>query len=122
MHLRETREVLVFEEHIGRLLHLFNVQIAVKEEGIVDMERILRACDVILIRSRDSVEAGMHLRGDLPNPIDDDVLRKKRIHLMGKRLSISNLLVEVKMGIIIPRMDPRIGTATTCDRDGLPKL
>ena len=122
MDLRETRKILIFGKHIGGFLHPGNVQITIKEIGIVDMERILRACDIIMIGARHGIETGMHLGRDSPNPINHNVLGKEGIHLMGKRFRVFQLMLYVEMSIVIPRMDTRVGTPTTCDGDSLPQL
>ncbi len=122
MDLRETRKVLVFKEDVGGFLHLGNVQITIKEIGIVNMERILRACDIIMIGARHGIETGMHLRRNLPNPINHNVLGKEGIHLMGKHFRVFQLLLYVEMSIIVPCVDTRVGAPTTCDGYSLPQL
>ena len=86
------------------------------------MEGILRARDVIMVGSRDSIEAGVHLWSDLPYLIDDDIFGKEGIHLMGQRHRIHNFPLYVEMGIVVARMDARVGAATACDGDRLAQL
>lgn len=86
------------------------------------MEGILRARDVIMVGSRDGIEASMHLWSDLPYLIDDDIFGKEGIHLMGQCHRIPYFPLYVEMGIVVARMDARIGAATACDGDRLAQL
>ena len=122
MHFREAREVLILKEDIGGFLHFGKVKVTVKEISIVGVERVFRARDVIMIRTRNGIKTGMHLRCDLPNPINHDIFGEEGIHLMGKRFRVIQLLLHVEMGIIVPRMDTRIGAAAARDGDWLSQL
>ena len=64
----------------------------------------------------------MHIGGDLPNPVNHDVIGKEGIHLMGKRFRVIQLLLHVEMGIIIPCMDTRVGAPAARDGDLLSQL
>ncbi len=76
------------------------------------VERILRARDIIMIGARNGIETGMKTRFDLPYTVNDNVVGKKRIHLMGKPFRIGDFFVKVEMGIIVPRMNARVGAPT----------
>ena len=122
MNLRETCKVLVLEKHVGSLLHLGNIQVAVEEVGIIDMKRVLRARDIIVIGARHGIETGMQLGCDLPDAIDDDVLGEESVHLMGQGFWVGDLLPEIEMGVIVPCMYARIGAAAARDVDRLSQL
>ena len=122
MHLRETCEVLIIKEDIGGFLHLCDVQIPIKEIGIVYVERILGTCDVIMVGARNGVKTGVHLGRDLPNSINDDVLRQEGIHLMRQCFRVGNRLLDIEMGVVVPSMYARVGTPTACDGDCLSQL
>ena len=116
MHLREAREILILEEDTGRLLHLFNVKVAVDETGILRVKRVFRARDIIMIGARRGIKAGMQPGCHLPNPVNHDVVGQKGIHLAGKGFGRGYLLFEVEMGVIVAGMHPRVGTSAA--RDG----
>ena len=122
MHLRETRKVLILKEDIGSLLHLCDVQVAIKEIGIVDMEGVLRACDVIMVGARNGIETGMHLGRHLPNAIDDDVFWKEGIHLMRQGFRGGDRLLDIEMGVVVPGVDTRVGASAARDGDRLPQF
>ena len=122
MHFRETRKVLILKEDIGCFLHLGKVKVTVKEISIVGMEWVFRARDVIMIRARNGIKTGMHLRCDLPNPINHDILGEEGIHLMGKHFRLFNFFLKVEMSVVVSCMDARIGAATARDGDWLSQL
>ncbi len=122
VHLRETREVVVLEEHVGGLLHLVHVEVAIEEEGVAGVERVLRACDVIMVGARHRVEAGMQLGADLPDTVDRDVVGQEGIHLMGQGFGVRYLLLHVEMGVVVTCVDTRVGAAAARDGDGLSQL
>lgn len=99
-----------------------DVQVAVKEIGIARVERVLCARDVIVIGARNSIETGVHVGRDLPNPINHDVLGKKRIHLTRKRFCVLDSVFKVEMGVIISGMDTRVGSPAARDANLLPQF
>ena len=122
VNLRETRKVLILKEDIRRFLHLCDIQVAIKEIGIVDVERVLRSGDVIMVSARHGIETGMHLGRDLPNPIDSNVFGKESIHLMCQGFRVCDFVVDIEMGVIVPGVDTRVGTTTARDGDHLPQF
>ncbi len=119
MHLREACKILIIKQKIGGLLHFFQVQVTIKEESIIEMKRILRARDIIMISARKRIETGVSFGLDLKNPINDNVGRKEGIELVDKSFRITNCVFQIEVGVIVAGMDTRIGAATACDGDGL---
>ena len=119
---RETRKILILKEKICGFLHFRDVQVAVKEIGIIRVERVLRARDIIMIGARNGIETGVQIGRDLPNPINHDVLGQKRIHLTCKRFRILDFAFQIEMGVIVSRMNARIGSSAARDGNSLPQF
>ena len=118
----KTRKILIVIQEIRCLLHFFKIEVAVKEKGIVGMEGILRACNIIMIGARKGVKTGVSFGSDLPYMINHDVSGKEGIQLMNKRFRFGDFLFKVEMGIIVPCMDSCVGASATRDGNRLSQL
>ena len=64
----------------------------------------------------------MQVGSDLPNAIDDDVVGQESVHPIGKRFGVGQLLFNVEVGVIVARMDTRVGAPAARDGDRLAQL
>ena len=86
------------------------------------MERVLSARDIIIIGARNGIETGVQVGSYLPNPINYNILGKKRIHLTCKRFCVLDFVFKVEMGVIISGMDTRVGSPAARDANLLPQF
>ena len=86
------------------------------------MERVFRWRDVIMIGACNGIKSGVELGSDFPDAIDDYIGREEHIQAVSEILAILNLTFVIEVGVIVSGMDPSVGTAASCDADGLAKF